>query len=106
MGPIEIGLTLFPWFFVSTVGLFIFFYWKRERRLDREMQHFELSIQREREKEEAERRERERDNVRYERYTQKQKEEEDKIRNQAGGGTGGYIILDLPDAQRGLFQDL
>jgi hypothetical protein len=106
MGPIEIGLTLFPWFLVSTVGLAIFIYWKRERRLDREIQMRELDMRREREKEEAERRERERDNARYERYAQEKKEEEDKIRNRAGGGTGGYIVLDLPDAQRGLFQDL
>lgn len=104
--PIEIVVSLVPWAVVFGLGMYFYLSWQRERRIDRKIQMRELDMQREREKEEAERRERDRDNARYERYAQEKKEEEDKIRNRAGGGTGGYIVLDLPDAQRGLFQDL
>lgn len=103
---IELLLGLFPWAVVFTLGMFFYLAWQRERRIDRDMHMRELEMQRLREKEEAERREQERDNARYEKYAQEKKEEEDKIRTQAGIGSGGYIVLDLPDAQRGLFHDL
>jgi len=89
-----------------TFGLLFFIYWQRERRFDREMRMRELDTQRHRETEQAERREKEREEARYEKYSQERKEEEASIRAQAGAGSGGYIVLDLPDAQRGLFQDL
>jgi hypothetical protein len=48
----------------------------------------------------------EKDQARYERYEERQREEESEVRRAAGAGTGGFIVLDLPDNQRPLFHDL
>lgn len=103
---IELLIGLFLWAVVFTLGMFFYLAWQRERRIDRDMRMRELETQRVREKEEAERRQQERYDARYEKYSQEKKEEEDKIRTHAGIGFGGYIVLDLPDAQRGLVHDL
>ena len=102
----ELILNAFPWMVVLILGMFFYMSWHRERRIDRNMRQKELEMQHVRAKEEAERREQERDAARYDRYVQEKKEDEDRIRSQSGGGSGGYIVLDLPDAQRGLFHDL
>ena len=103
---IELLVSFVPWFLAFALASFFIIYWQRERRLDREMRAHELHVQQKREEEETKRRERERDDARYEKYSQETKQEEARIRALAGGGSGGYIILDLPDAQRGLFHDL
>ncbi|WP_287125617.1 hypothetical protein [Desulfobacter sp.] len=106
----EILLNTLPWIIFLVLGVLFFNAWMRERRFDREMRHREFEMQRQREKEETERmekeRERERSEANYEQYLQKKLKEEEKIKREAGLGSGGYIILDLPDDKRGLFHDL
>ncbi len=104
--PTEFIVSLLPWSFAFALGFLFFMSWQRERREDRQIRMHELEIQRVRAMEEEKRREQERDDARYERYSREKKQEEDQLKVQAGGGSGGYIVLDLPDSQRGLFHDL
>lgn len=88
----------------------IYLSWQRERRLDRDLRRQEQADQRQREQEEIERRaqekQAEKDTEDYERYVAKKEREEERVRAEAGAGSGGYIVVDLPDSQRGLFHDL
>jgi len=102
----DLIVSLVPWIALFTLGVLFYFAWQRERHFDRQLRLNELDIQRSREKEEAERREKEKSDADYEKYVREKKSEEEKIRSQSGMGSGGYIVLDLPDAQRGLFHDL
>jgi hypothetical protein len=102
----EYIFTLLPWSFAFALGMVFYLGWQRERREDRQFRMHELDIQRARAAEEAKLRELEKDDARYEKYSRERKDEEERLKAQAGGGSGGYIVLDLPDAQRGLFHDL
>ncbi|MGD9949791.1 MAG: hypothetical protein AB7U29_15115 [Desulfobulbus sp.] len=102
----ELIVSLAPWSVLLALGMMFYLAWHRERRFDREMRLSELERQKAREKEEAERQEKEKNIAEYRKYEREKKEEEEKIRSKAGIGSGGYIILDLPDAKRGLFHDL
>jgi len=104
--PTDILVSLLPWTILFVFGTLFYAAWQRERRFDREMQLKEREEQKAREKEEAERREKEKEKAEWEEYKREKKAEEEKIRSQAGIGSGGYIILDLPDAKRALFHDL
>jgi len=107
-------LNLTPWFLAFVFAMFVFTAWQNERRRDRDARRNELVTQRndaraEAERQQmadAERQEKEAADARYERYVREKKREEDEIKAQAGAGSGGYIVVDLPDAQRGLFHDL
>lgn len=96
-----------------SLAMLFFFYWQRERRIEREMRLREFEKQERRELEENVRREaeatrlmEERDQARHEKWSQERKEEEALIRTQAGAGTGGYIYVDMSDSKRSLFHDL
>lgn len=98
--------SVIPWSFAFALGMIFYIAWRRERQEDREMRRHELALQRAQAEEEAKRREQERDDARFEKYSREKKEDEENIRMQAGAGSGGYIVLDLPDGQRALFHDL
>lgn len=96
---LAIVTNLFPWMIAFIFGLRVYQTWIREREHDR------LEKNEERKREE-ERREEERSEATYRAYVEKQQRDEAVVRANAGGGTGGYIVVDLPDSQRALFHDL
>ena len=102
----EIIVSLFPWTALFVLGALFYVAWQRERRFERKMRLRELEMKKARENEETERREKEKSEADLQKYIREKKEEEEKIISKAGIGTGGYIIIDLPDAKRGLFHDL
>jgi hypothetical protein len=103
----ELIVSLFPWTALTALGVLFFSAWQRERRFERQMRLNELEKEKVRENEETQRRAKEKSEADLQKYIrEKKEEEEEKIRNKAGIGTGGYIIMDLPDAKRGLFHDL
>jgi hypothetical protein len=116
MNP-EAIVNLVPWMLAFLLAFFFFVSWQRERREDRHTRQYELQRQQQREEEAAmlrkhEReeaaklREQEKEEASLERYIREKREDEEKLRTKAGAGSGGYIVLDLPDAHRGLFHDL
>ena len=99
-------IQLVPWFAALMLGTVFYMAWSRERRHERFLRERQMQVEAKRAEEEAERRKEELDEARYRRYEQEQKAEEEAIRVAAGPGTGGYIVLDLPDDRRALFHDL
>lgn len=91
---------------IGSLGLaiaFMFFWsWREKSKRDFEIQMKQISIDEKRIEEEREEKERDR----YEKHNQQKKEEDKEIGKIAGGGKGGYIILDLPDDKRPFFHDL
>ena len=83
----------------STLLVFFYMIWLRERRVDRmnsqEFQRKQLEIELERLHVEK-----------YERHQRERREEEGAVRRAVGEGTGGFIVVDLPDKHRSLFHDL
>lgn len=102
----EALVSLIPWSVVLALGMFFYMAWMRERRYERLLRERQMDAEMKRAEEEATRRREELDEARYRRYEQEQKAEEDAVRTAAGPGTGGYIIVDLPDDRRPLFHDL
>jgi hypothetical protein len=109
--------TIFPLAVIIVIAMAALVAWQSERRMDRRLRREEIEarrhrdereeMRREKEQErEAARQEKEAENARFERYVRKREAEEEKIKVEAGAGSGGYIVVDLPDAQRGLFHDL
>ena len=104
----------FIWVSVAMLGILflaIFFRefqrdWQRERKFDRDLRLREIERQELREKNESESLKEQIENDRWEKYKKEKKEEEESIRKLAGNGTEGYIVIDLPDENRSLFQDL
>ena len=110
---VEVLLNLVPWTIGLALGMVFFMGWQRDRQFDREMRRREFEIQQQRaleeEKRRAEdekRREEEKSEARWEKLELERKAKEEAVRTQAGMGSGGFIVIDLPDAQRGLFHDL
>lgn len=82
-----------------SLGMIFLTTWRQERRRDYEFRMKQLMIGEERrEKEERERE--------WKRYEREKKEEDASLRSSSGVGTGGYIILELPEEQRPFFHDL
>ncbi|MBU1702592.1 MAG: hypothetical protein KJ970_10665 [Candidatus Eisenbacteria bacterium] len=52
------------------------------------------------------RREKETEDESLRRYEERIAAEEESLRQNAGAGTGGYIVVDLPDDQKAIFHDL
>lgn len=106
--------SILPWLLTLVFGTFVYASWVRERRTERLSRQEEqrtqraYAIQQEERKEamEAARREKASEEARYEKYVREKKQEEEQVRAQAGAGSGGYIVVDLPDAKRSLFHDL
>lgn len=98
---------------IAMIGFYFLIFWRIERRkefdLKKEQLHLE-HIRFEQEKEEKknvrEEEREEREDRKWREDEQQRHEEEDRIRKSAGAGTGGFILLDLPDAQKPLFHDL
>lgn len=81
------------------IGVMFFQTWRRDREREFEFKKEQAhSEERRRIQEEGERDEQQKRDA--------EKEEEREARRTAGVGTGGYIILDLPEAQRPFFHDL
>ncbi len=106
-----------PWVAILFFGFFIAMLWQIERRQEREERKQERMEQREAADreferarqlavEEAERHDNQRSQERWRRAYEKEKEEKSRMVREAGGGTGGYIVIDLEDEHRRLFQDL
>lgn len=95
----------------ATVGAFallmVFFVsWREDRRREFRLRMDQIEKENERQAKEEARREEAEDRARWEKLDERQREEEREVRSAAGAGTGGYIILDLPDEQRRFFHDL
>ncbi|MEP7010621.1 MAG: hypothetical protein ABJC13_09890 [Acidobacteriota bacterium] len=99
-------LQLLPWLIGTVGGVLVYRSWTRERRLDRTLRAKQIEMERSLEHQEAERRKEELEEARYRRYEEEQKAEEAAVRTAAGSGTGGYIVVDLPDDRRAIFHDL
>lgn len=102
--------TVVPWFVALTIAMVFYLVWIRERRSERyflEQQHVR---EEQRAKKEADRKlqeaEEAKEEARYQQYLRDQREEEAAIRSSAGTGSGGYIVVDLPEERRSLFHDL
>lgn len=96
------------------VAGFFLLEWRRERRFqfrhqmeseerrraeERELREQQLAIEEQRRKEQQEREE-------MRRYEERIQREEESLRQAVGPGSGGYIIIDLPQEKRPLFHDL
>lgn len=72
---------------------------ERRRAEEREFQKQQLATEEERLKEQQEREE-------MRRYEERIQREEESLRQAVGPGSGGYIVVDLPQEKRSLFHDL
>jgi hypothetical protein len=106
MIPIEYFVQLVPWMFGLSLAFLFYMNWRRERSIDREIARDERERQFAQAEEAARRSEHERDMARWRETEREKKLEEEVISSKAGGGAGGYIVLDLPNNMRGMFQDL
>ncbi len=116
----EILIQMIPWAIVFSLGIAFFYVWLSERRKDRKLRESQIEQDKEQAKKDRELRERqvkidwklaqEEEDRQYEekewQHDKEKRAEEDAIRAEAGFGTGGYIVFDLPDEQRALFQDM
>lgn len=91
---------------VLTLGLFILLYWRIDKRQERRLRQQELDLEARRLEAESEAQEKEREHRDMQEYERSRREEEEAIRKSAGTGTGGYIVVDLPDDRRPFFHDL
>jgi hypothetical protein len=103
-------IPLLPWIGAFTIAMMFLFFWFQDRGSDRRFRELQYYREEQRAKEEAERKHQEaeeaKEEARYQQYSRDQREEEAAIRSSAGTGTGGYIIVDLPEERRSLFHDL
>jgi len=89
-----------------TGGLFFVISWRQDRRHELRIRERQLVMEQERLKDEEKRREEQRQEESMRQYREDSRREEDALRAAAGTGTGGFIIVDLPDDQRPFFHDL
>lgn len=97
-----LGATMGAFTLLIMFGMF----WRQDRQRDYRFRMEQLAKEDARRAKEQERLEAAEDRARWEQDDQKQREEEREIGQAAGAGTGGYIVLDLPDDQRRFFHDL
>lgn len=109
--------SMFPWLMAFSLGSVFYASWRRDRREERSLKEQERREEREirlREMEakrsleimEEERRKKQADEEQLANYVKARMEEEDRVRERAGAASGGFIVVDIPDGQRGLFHDL
>lgn len=102
MDIIDFPLTFGGIFFgVGILALLITFYssWRRDRRREYDLRVMQMDA-------EEKRKQRELENSEMERYKKEKIEEEERINKSAGLGSGGFIILDLPEDKIPFFHDL
>src|SRR3569833_501517 len=85
-------------------------FWMRERQHDRRYRQEQMQFERDKAQERAAQERKDREQAKaeaeYQAYVRERKTKEELIQLQAGAGSGGYIVLDLPNAQRIMFHDL
>src|SRR5271166_3325585 len=94
---------------ILTLGLFGFQLWMRERRRDTEMKAKELARAEERETKRLELEEKRLESEESTRYSEERARDEAADRATAqnsGAGSGGYIVIELPEKERPMFHDL
>ena len=103
-------ISFVPWLFAFLLALLFFVSWSAERRADRRFRELQFERDERRAREEADRKKEEaeaaREETRYQDYLKADREEESAVRDAAGAGSGGYIVVDLPEERRSLFHDL
>jgi hypothetical protein len=88
------------------IAIMFLLLWRQDRQREFGFRREQLRAEEERRAKQVEIEKEEKERTRWERYEERQSEEEKEIRRTAGAGTGGFIVLDLPDDQRPLFHDL
>src|SRR5260370_39373144 len=102
---------------IFSFGLFAFWAWIRERRRDAHMKTEELAMADRREtmrlemEEQRERKRLELEEKRLEaeesaRYSEERTRDEAATAQNSGAGSGGYIVIELPEKERPMFHDL
>jgi hypothetical protein len=94
---------------ILTLGMFGFQLWMRERRRDAEMKARELARADERETKRLELEEKRLESEESARYSEERARDEAADRATAqnsGAGSGGYIVIELPEKDRPMFHDL
>jgi hypothetical protein len=87
---------------VFFIAIMFLLFWREKAVRDHRLQLLQLEHQKKKEEEERQAR----DMERYDLGERQRREEEIELSKTAGMGTGGYIIVDLPDDQRPFFHDL
>jgi len=95
------------------LGFYFLMFWRIERRREyglkerqAELDRIRIEAELEEKKKEREEKEKEREERKWREYKKEKLDEEESIRRSAGAGTGGYIVVDLPNEQRPFFHDL
>ncbi len=105
--PVQAVIYLSLGFLVLALAFYALVAWRQDRRADREFARAKWRRDDEKATEEAQRRKDENaaalEAEEMRQYRIRRDTEDAEIRNQAGGGSGGYIIVDLPEDQRSLF---
>ena len=108
--PTELLISFVPWLFAFLLAMFFCLTWSRERHTDRNFRAIQFERDEQRARGEADRKKEEakaaREETTYQDYLKAEREEESAVRDAAGAGSGGYIVVDLPEERRSLFHDL
>ena len=108
--PTELLTSFVPWMFAFFLAMLFFVAWLRERISDRRFRELQFERDEQRARQEADRKKEEaeaaREEVMYQDHLKTKQEEESAVRDTAGAGSGGYIVVDLPEERRSLFHDL
>jgi len=87
-------------------GLFAYWVWLRERRRDAHMKAQELEATNRRETKRLEMEEKRLEAEENARYSEERTREEAATAQNSGTGSGGYIVIELPEKERPMFHDL
>ena len=108
--PTELLISFVPWFFAFSLAMLFYLTWSRDRHADRNFRALQFERDERRAREEADRKKEEadeaREETRYQDHLKAEREEESAVRDAAGAGSRGYIVIDLPEERRSLFHDL
>ena len=93
-------------FVILLLGLYFLRFRQTGQRRDHDFRLRQLELDAQRGQAETEAQEKDRHDRDMQDYQRSRREEEEAIRNSAGAGTGGFIVIDLSEDQRPLFHDL
>jgi hypothetical protein len=91
---------------IMTFAVLVFVVWMRERRRDSLVKHEEQMRQDERDKKRLEMEEKRLEIEEQNRYESSRHAEDLNMAQNSGAGSGGYIIVEMPEKERPLFHDL